>query len=740
MNSNLEKSSLVHYLKPTDAKFYLEIPMTGNRSLDHQRPRFPFVIVSATDPLALTLKATIFSDAGTKIKSVFLLTQKDEYHLIKNEIWPVSNRDIDFAWQHFFTFLNDQNQNDSIIILQDQVGDDGKLLPWSPLFYCQHRQIFFQPPCPQCGSPLDLSRDDNRLTSSGLQPYSTSLKRYLYCPQCLEAHGESEYYVPSLSVSDPDFIKDQHGLIRGFGQLARNVNQHANIPCFECDSLPQCYETDHLSTTRIVSFSFYPFYMIALPAPSIHFLDFLPLLAGADVKELENRILPTEEEGRVKCLKNFEQKISHKTLFFFDKDEKLFLEVLYLKLSLLGELAQIVFSGLNTFKYPDLGLSVGRIWASMAQQSGMLPLYWNFKLNLLGIGVDSAKTPSLSKLPPSYGLYSLGAIWFYVLLVNTKQDVSAIHPEIARVIEHAGLEESGVFECVLKNYPSAVFSPENIFWDPDQKSVNQGWETFWTRSLDLGFLLLQHSMSQKSLWSETEFWQRFEALRDTIKEALFSSEASFADTSPVEDDDAIHEILMKITSKWRDDFMTRAPVPEAGADVFLADEPAVAKADAGLSEDIVTEETVILSPEDFKAEEPTVFISAEKLEETVLLKLEDVEKPGTSAPVSKISKDLPETVILTHVVSDTQKPSPKEPPESDIPETVIISSQDPAASQIDSDRKRLAGDDSTETKKQDLSRETKGRRAEKKPTNIKDEDDDLPETVILDPKKPKNKH
>ena len=609
MNSTLGRSYLVHYLNPSDAKFYLEIPMTGNRSVDHQRPRFPFVIVSATDPLALTLKAAIFSDAGTKIKSVFLLTQKDEYHLVKNEIWPVNNRDIERAWQQYFTFLNDLSQTDSKIFFKDQVGDDGKLLPWSPLFYCRHRQIFFQPPCPQCGYPLDLSRDDNRLMSSGLQPYSTSLKRYLYCPQCLEARGESDYYVPCLSVSDPDFIKDQLGLVGGFGHLTRKLDQHANIPCIECDSLLQCYETDHLSATRIVSFSFYPFYMIALPAPSIHFLDFLPLLAGADVKELENRIQPAEEEGRVKCLKNFEQKISHQTLFFFEKDEKLFLEVLYLKLSLLGELAQIVFSGLNTFKYPDLGLSVDRIWASMAQQSGMLPLYWNFKLNLLGIGVDPAKTPSLSKLPPSYGLYSLGAIWFYVLLVNTKQDVSTIHPEIARVIEDAGLEESGAFECVQKNYPSAVFSPANIFWDPDQKTVNQGWETFWKRSLNLGCLLLQRSMSQKSLWSETEFWQKFEALRDTIKEALFAPEASLANTSPGEDGDAIHEILMKITSKWRDDFMIRPPVPEAGADVFPADEPAAAKTDGGLPENIVTAETVILSPDDFKAEETLSFDS-----------------------------------------------------------------------------------------------------------------------------------
>jgi hypothetical protein len=327
-----------------------------------------------------------------------------------------------------------------------------------------------------------------------------------------------------------------------------------------------------------------------------------------------------------------------------------------------------------------------------------------------------------------------------VLLVNTKQDVSAIHPEIARVIEHAGLEESGAFECVRENYPSAVFSPENIFWDPAQKTVNQGWETFWKRSLNLGFLLLQRSMSQKSLWSETEFWQKFEALRDTTKEALFASEASFANISPGEDGDAIHEILMKITSKWRDDFRTGPAVPEAGADVFPADEPAAAKTDGGLPENIVTAETVILSPQDFKAEEPTVLISAEKLEETVLLKPEDAEKPETSAPVSKISTDLPETVILTHGVSDIQKPSPKEPPESDIPETVIISSLDPAASQIDSDRKRPAGDDSAETKKQDLSRETKGQPAEKKPIDIKDKDDDLPETVILDPKKPKNKH
>jgi hypothetical protein len=737
MNSNLGKPSLVSYLKPADAKFYLKMSMTANGSPDHKRPGFPFLIVSDTDPLALILEAKVLSDAGAKIKRVFLLTQKDEYHFVKDEIYPVNNQDIDRAWQQLFTFLNAQNQNDSIILLEDQVDQDGKLLPWSPLFYCQHQQIFFQPPCPTCGFPLEMSSDDDLLSSLGLQPYSTSLRRYLFCPHCYDTRGESDFYVRALTSSDPAILKDQQDLIGGFDQLAGDGKRNANIPCLKCDSFQHCYETGQLAMTRIVPISFYPFYMIALPAPSMHLLDLLPLLAGADVDELASRLQAEGQRGRLKYLTNFGKITSQKTNFFFNKDEKFFLEVLYLKLSLLGELAQLIFSGLNTFKYPDLGLSIDRIWARVAEQCDMLPHYWNFKLQVLGIGLDTAPSPSLSKLPPSYGLYFLGSLWFYVLLVNIKHDVSEVYKEVAKVVDDIGSKDSAVSEDILNDHLSAVFSPQNIFWNPNQKTVHAGWTTLWAGALNLGFLLFKCSMSHISQWSEAEFWQKFEAIRDTIKNTLFGSEAEVVRPSPTYDTRAIHDILMKITSKWRSDVLTRPLVPERGAEGLPAERPKIARAGAGISEDLLTKETVILSPEDLGEEKP----SDKKIEETVLLKPQEIEQAEPSAPASKITNDLPETVILTH--DDDVKAKefpPSEPSESDIPETVILSPQGPPASPFDSDQKRSAEDDSSEPTKQSLSKGPKGPRAEKKPIDMKDKDDDLPETVIIDSKKPKNGH
>ncbi len=740
MNSILQNPSLVHYLKPTDAKFYLKISMTGNRDSVRQRTLFPFVIVSDTDPLAVILEAAVLSDSGAKIKSVFLLTQKDEYHLARDEIWPVTNRDIDHAWQQLFTFLNAKNQNNSIILLKDQVDHNGKLLLWSPLFYCYHRQIFFQPPCPKCGFSLEMCRNDDLLTSLNLQPYSTSLRRYLFCPQCLETRGESDFYVRSHAKSDLSILKDQRDLTGGFGQLARDGHRNANFPCFECDSLQQCYETDKLATARIVCISFYPFYMIALPAPSLHFLDLLPLLSGADVDEPANRLRADGQWGRLEYLTIFEQITSKKTRFFFEKDEKFFLEVLYLKLSLLGELARLIFSGLNAFRHPDLGLSTDRIWASVAEQSGMLPFYWNFKLQLLGVGVDSAPVESITKLPPYYGLYFLGSIWFYVLLVNAKQDASRVRAEVARVIEDAGSEAAGVFENILKNQSSAVFSPENVFWDPDHTTVIQSGETLWSRSLDLGFLLLERSMSAKSQWSETEFWPEFDKLRDSLKETLFGSEAAFVSPLQADENRAIHDILAKITAKWRGDVLTRPAVSLKDAGDRHAERAEVSQADIGLSEDLLTKETVILSPESFREEESTAASTADQLEETILLKPEDVAQPETPASASQVEKDLPETVILTHAISETHRSSPKKTPESDIPETVIISPRKSAPAQMAADQKRSSEDDRAEPTKHRLSKEPKRQRDEKKPAHMKDNDDELPDTMIIDSKKPKNEH
>ena len=735
MNSYLEKPSLIPYLKPTDAMFYLKLSMTANTSPYRKTSGFPFLIVSDTDPLALIMEATVLSDAGANIKPVFLLTQKDEYHVVKDEIYPVTNHDIDRAWQHLFTFLKARNENDAIFLFKDQLGDEGTLLPWSPLFFCQHRKEFFQPPCPTCGFPLELTRDDDLLSGLGLQPYSISLKRYLFCAHCYDTRGESNFYVRGLTPSDPAILGDLQDLIGGFDQLVQDANPNACIPCLKCDGFKQCYETDELATTRIVPISFYPFYMIALPAPSLHFLDLLPLLAGADVDEQASRLSAEGQRGRLKYLTTFGKSTSRKTHFFFNKDENFFLEVLYLKLSLLGELSQIIFSGLNTFKYPDLGISIDRIWAQVAGQCDMLPQYWNFKLQLLGIGLDTAPTPSLSKLPPAYGLYFLGSVWFYVLLVNAKQDVAEVYYEVAKAVDKICTQDNPVSENLLEHLPPAVFSPQNIFWHPNQQTVHSGWATLWEGALNLGFLLLRHGMGPTSKWSETEFWQKFEDLRDTIKNTLFGTEAQVARSSTVDDKEAIHDILIKIGSKWRGDLEAKLSTSEKGAGDVPAQKSEIAQEIAGISEDLLTKETVILSPQNFGEKKR----SDDELDETILLKPQDVAQAETSDSASQVEKDLPETVILARDVSETQRSTPEEPRGDDIPETVIISARESVPAQRNTDPKHSAIEDSPEPTKKGPSKKSKKQQFEKKPAQMKSNDDEIPETVIIDTKKLKNK-
>ncbi|MFB0533175.1 MAG: hypothetical protein ACETVU_05850 [Desulfatiglandales bacterium] len=729
---------MIPYLEFADARFGLKLPMSKADDSVHEKTRFPFVVIREADPLASILEASILSDAGSRIKSVFLLIQKDDYHLTKDGIWPTNNRDVHRAWQSLFSFLTTSYQDDSIVILKDQVDVNGKLLPWQSLFYCAHRQVFFEPSCPKCGLPLQICCDEDLLLGVGLQSYSTSLKRYLFCPNCIGTLGESDFYVYSLDDADPAILKDQRHLVKGFGQLARDETHNASIPCIGCADFEQCYETKELSFSRVVPLSFYPFFMMVLDAPSVHVLDFLPLLAGADINDLAAQLETKGQQGRLKLLRNFEQRNSQKPFFLFDKHERFFLEVLYLKLSLLGELAQIVFSGLDKFKYPDLSLSMDKIWVTAAEQSGMLPVLWNFKLNLMGIGGDSAQALFPRKSPPSYGLHFLGSTWFCGLLANSRQDFSRIHSEIAKVVEDLPPKDDSGPELASKIQHSAISSPENILWKPDQETVNASWATLWTRSLDLGLLLLNSSMSEISQWSQTTFWQEYEQLKTDIRKALFMPKTEAISTSPAHDNKAIHEILSNIAKKWQS---TTQSVP-SGAEGISADlrikEQKILQVEADLPEDIVVKETVILSADDFREKLPPSEVEEDHVPEAIVAKPGTSQPPETPTAAPELDEDIPETVIFAHGTPKGETSSPAESAESDIPETVIISSKEPSAPRISSEQKRPAEADNSKLTKQGISKVPGETPVEEKPARGKEKDDDIPETVIFDPTKKRN--
>lgn len=628
MNGNTYIPSLLPYLGDTGAQLHLKISLAYPDSSLLEKFSYPFVQIKLSDPFSRLIPAQFVTDAGSEIRSVILFVQKDEYSLSEDALWPLTNQEIDECWQRTSSFFTKNDPNDSTVIMANQIRKDGSHTPWQSLFYCKLKKTFFHPPCPKCGLLLQQCHDDSLLASLGLQPYSTSLKRYMFCPACFESQGKSDYFTFSGKDVTCSILKDRRDLIKEFGQLNEAMKKPDPFPCLSCSRHQECYGTQNLAVSRIVPFSFYPFFMFILKDGLVNAADFISLISGQLPEDLESQLAQKQDVGRISCLKSLGQKGLNKTFFLFDKDQKYFLEVLYLKLSFLGELAQIIFSGSHSFHHPDFGFSFEKIWVKLSDQGSLLPIFWNFKVKHLGLGAITAKAPFLPKHTSFHHLHFLGTVWFFTLLVNSKQDISSVYEELGRAVERITSNDNTALESSINNEISDVYSPENIFWDPSGKTFNESWLDFWTRSLGLGWSLLKTSFIGDSKWSQAKFWQELENLRKDIKDTLFQHSSKVSAIDTVSQDKAIHAILSKLIEKW-------------------------AITHDNKKEDEI-EKAVYLSPTDREqfGQKEAVPQEHGNIQETIILRPGDIQKEIPS-PVVSIKEEIPETVYI----ASSKKPS-----------------------------------------------------------------------------------
>ena len=689
MNDIIETPSLLPYLKADETRFHLKISVADQKDSIHQKSSFPFLVVSESGQFARIMEATIKTDAGTNIEPVFLMIQKDEHPVSRDALWPLDNRTIDRYWQNTFMFHSHEKSGSCPLILKDQMDKNGTLLPFQPLLYCKFNQTYFSPLCPDCGAVLQQCYNDSMLEECGLRPYSTSLKRYLFCPLCTGLKEKPDFYVSSLADNDPAFLKDRFELIKEFGRLYENKNLAGQLPCVNCSRHQECYGPDGLWVSRIVALSFYPFYMLMVKGDLVNGLDFLSLMSGASFKELEDRLTEKQEPGRLNCLKVLKQKPSIQTPFFYQNEDRYFLEVLYLKLSFLGELAEALFSELDTLQCPDFGLSMDRIWVKLSDQNRLLPCFWNFKLELLDVMGSDVPSSSIPQFPRSYGFHLLGLVWFYTLLVNEKQDASQVYSALGEVMEKIGARN----HTDIENYPEAgfsqVLSPENIFFNPDTRSVKQDWHKFWKASLGLGFRFFEMGMLGLRDWSMAEFGHKLEHLRRQIKDDLFSTKPFVPAEEPDADDKIIYNILKKIMNTRQEGGETSWDKLETGPVLPQADHTAKDKTVPDIQEDTDVFKTVVLSSDDELAEkltgieqkqEPGEAIEVPELEpdETLILTPERLEPPGISDNFNHYDQDdqdMEETVILSPDQIEHHLKSSSKSEQDEFPETVIISSE-----------------------------------------------------------------
>lgn len=224
---------------------------------------FPFQTINRKDPFARILNALLESDAGSRIADLSIWLQRDDAHPEENKLPKATNTVIEDLWcQAYAQLSKNKHTNDCLIHLGEQLSDSGRLLPFQPLLVCQHRQLFFSPPCPLCGGLLDLCRDDQLLTKAGLKAYSQSLTRYLFCPTCYQLAGETDFYIRQNS-GDNTNVKTAADLITSLHPLISAKRPSPEFPCRTCSKAPQCHANGGPVTRRLTPFAFYPFHMIA---------------------------------------------------------------------------------------------------------------------------------------------------------------------------------------------------------------------------------------------------------------------------------------------------------------------------------------------------------------------------------------------------------------------------------------------------------------------------------------------
>jgi hypothetical protein len=662
MNPDLDEyqvSSLLPYLRRNAC---LRLCVTSPDSSEADAPQYPFLVLNDSDPTTKLLAGRFVTDAGSVLRRVFLLMQRDQYIPSADASWPVNNPDVDSAWRKAFSLYTGESEGISSLLLDGQVGSEGSLQPFSSLFYCSKKEVFFHPPCPLCGLPLRLCRDDHLLVNTGLQSYSSTTCRYLYCGSC-STLGDSRFYAYERDHASPPTLQDRWALIRSFASPGVGSDPGTSFPCGDCPEHNRCFGPDFAAGSRIVPFSFYPFHLLIFDAFTLHSRDFLSLVAGASPDEVEKRLHPLRDRARIECLADIRRDNPSGETLFPVTDERYFLEVLYLKLSFLDDVLRRVLAQPVPQHGSGMSLSLDTVWVKLPERSDRLPAWWNFRTGSIDIVRPRPEGLSFAAADPFKPLLHAGLVWFSALLCNGRLGDRDIFWALQNEAPGSDVSPFAPWE-----HPDsrAVFLPENIFWDPEALRVPSAWYPLWSRALHIGQELVRSALSGDRAWSGETFFRDVAVLRSEIRSALFvavpGARKDVAREIPVLDEQGVHDALLRIAGRWR------------------------AKAQEGTPPCPVEEkdemtETVILSARQEKRDFWGIMDTDEFMETIILSPNGKRAEIPTPPPDREYDDAIPETLIITAEQAKAtdkraESPEPASRPEPIVPQDSVPPAED----------------------------------------------------------------
>lgn len=661
-------SSLLPYLKPRSDGIFFQfvLPEKGDA---HQGSSD----LEPSGPFTRLRRACLTIGGRHKLMDIICVHQPDIYAIEPSELKPLTNLDVEYIWQQTWAGLNKLDETKRPFVLPCQINANGGLIPLKPLFYCSHKDWFCHPVCPLCGRALNLCRDDNLLMAAGIPTYSGSLNRYLYCKSCHDNKEGALFYTRTLTNEPSAAVKDSDALIEAFSRLLAKSDLSGRLPCIGCDEAANCYGHQTLVLRRMQPLQFFPFHMLMQNAPTLNAVEFIALLSGADPEDMGQLSIHHPGAYERNRLERIAPVLNQGAGFLFTQDDRLFLEVLYLKLTFLQELHALVQQ--RAF-FPVSRMSLGGIGVAFHEPGSKLPGFWHFSLKLTDpIGHPNPHSPG-SRVPSILSNEFLGLAWFYVLLVNDRQQMAAVNSALQEAMARTMDEKHASAEM----FHHAVFDPGNIFWHPPSLELNPRWLALWLEALEQGRALVKAGRGDDADFSERSLEQQLEHLRSRVHGELFKLPGA-VQPSPgrrhIDSDARIEAILSNILAKWPQTVKTSFPdsaAPENVAPENIAPEniamdqpPASKKApDNRANENGDYVETVILSADQLPA--PS---GKRGLRKTTV----DVEKTVKISPAQgqvpeKASvKDLEETVVLK---SRQESPVAAHPSDGALDPTVVI--------------------------------------------------------------------
>jgi len=546
-----EIQSLIPWLNPGNSKIHLKFPLQEGDAGPLKEASLPFPVIDSSSPIFRIINASLASSGEELFKNIFLMVEKDDYNLSRSELFAITNNKISFIWNSLRNFYYKHKVK---YFELNETQNIKEINIFRSLFYCKTKNIYFHPLCPSCGHVLEQCDSDEIAKLLQLSPVTTSLKRYLYCPDCLASLGISQVFVKNKEQDDPTFVKDCSALICEWSGLIGRNELIEKFPCVACFSAGECYGENRLSSKRLVPFSFFNFHLFAFEAAALHLLDFLPLVSGATAAEVIAGLHPSRDAYRIEKLETFfSENRGCNPLFFFDPQRN-FYEILYLKLAVIGQLAKKVFPEKAVPDHPELCLSLKNIWININDYDDLLPFWWSFSIHPAGFSLAETEPQNLKSPIYPLAIYNFAVNFFTILLLNQKQDSRTIRNALLEAVEKHSQEISFKSECSSENGDIQAFAAENLFWNQTNVGLPSDIQQLWNEVMNLGWRLLRSSYQLAPIMSEAEFLTALQSLSSEIKGYLFRGNLFPLDSeSQTPDKERIRQTLMEIRASWQTD-------------------------------------------------------------------------------------------------------------------------------------------------------------------------------------------